>query len=205
MPLALLALTAGAFGIGVTEFVIMGLLLEISVDLGVSLQAAGLLVSGYAFGVVLGAPILTIVAAKLPKKTVLVALMIIFTLGNVACALAPDYTLVLIARVLTAFAHGTFFGVGSVVAAGRSPDATLRPPPFGEDARHVGEDADRDRQDHEEHASAPGVHDPAEHVRESRDPVRDRDESAGLCHSEPAVAHPKKRFSRSLAVRLDNH
>ncbi|MDN3516590.1 MFS transporter [Aquisalimonas lutea] len=117
MPIGLFALTAGAFGIGVTEFVIMGLLLEVSADLGVSLQAAGLLVSGYALGVVVGAPILTIIAAKLPRKTVLVGLMGVFTVGNIACAIAPTYSLVLGARVLTAFAHGTFFGVGSVVAA----------------------------------------------------------------------------------------
>ena len=118
MPLALYALTAGAFGIGVTEFVIMGLLLDMSADLHVTLQAAGLLISGYALGVVVGAPVLTVFTRQWPRKTVLLALMAIFTLGNAACALAPDYGLLMAARVVTAFAHGSFFGVGSVVATG---------------------------------------------------------------------------------------
>src|SRR3979490_2350152 len=116
MPLALYALTAGAFGIGVTEFVIMGLLIECAADFGVSISAAGLLISGYALGVVVGAPIMTIATAKWPRKTVLLVLMAVFTLGSAACALAPDYWSLMAARVLTAFAHGTFFGVGSVVA-----------------------------------------------------------------------------------------
>jgi len=118
MPVALYALAAGAFGIGVTEFVIMGLLLEVSADLGVTISAAGLLISGYALGVVAGAPVLTAATAGWPRKTVLLGLMLVFTLGNVACALAPDYWTLMAARVLTAFAHGTFFGVGSVVATG---------------------------------------------------------------------------------------
>lgn len=118
MPVALYALTAGAFGIGVTEFVIMGLLLQVGGDLGVSISAAGLLISGYALGVVAGAPILTIAMGRWPRKRVLLALMAIFTLGNAACALAPDYGLLMAARILTAFAHGTFFGVGAVVATG---------------------------------------------------------------------------------------
>jgi DHA1 family inner membrane transport protein len=116
MPLALYALTAGAFGIGVTEFVIMGLLIEVGADFGVSISAAGLLITGYALGVVVGAPIMTIATGRWPRKTVLLVLMAIFTLGNAACALAPDYWSLMAARVLTAFAHGTFFGVGSVVA-----------------------------------------------------------------------------------------
>ena len=116
MPLALYALTAGAFGIGVTEFVIMGLLLEVSADLRVSIATAGLLISGYALGVVVGAPVLTVLTGHLPRKDVLLTLMAIFTLGNLACALAPSYGLLMAARVLTALAHGTFFGVGSVVA-----------------------------------------------------------------------------------------
>jgi DHA1 family inner membrane transport protein len=118
MPLALYALTAGAFGIGVTEFVIMGLLLEVSADLGVSISASGLLISGYALGVVVGAPLMTVMTGRWPRKTVLLALMVIFILGNAACALAPSYIALMVARVLTAFAHGTFFGVGSVVATG---------------------------------------------------------------------------------------
>ncbi|MEC5398803.1 MFS transporter [Uliginosibacterium sp. H1] len=118
MPLALYALTAGAFGIGVTEFVIMGLLLQVSSDLAVSIPAAGLLISGYALGVVVGAPVMTVLSSRWPRKQVLLGLMVIFTLGNLACALAPSYTALMVARIVTAFAHGTFFGVGSVVATG---------------------------------------------------------------------------------------
>lgn len=121
MPLALYALTAGAFGIGVTEFVIMGLLLEVSADLGVTIATAGLLISGYALGVVVGAPILTVLTGRWPHKMVLIGLMAIFTAGNLACALAPSYGVLMAARVLTALAHGTFFGVGSVVATGLVP------------------------------------------------------------------------------------
>ncbi|WP_115047436.1 MFS transporter [Xanthomonas arboricola] len=120
-PPALLALTIGAFGIGTTEFVIMGLLQQVATDLGVSLSAAGLLISGYALGVCVGAPVLTLASARLPRKAVLVGLMAIFTLGNVACALAPDYTSLMVARVLTSLAHGTFFGVGAVVATSLVP------------------------------------------------------------------------------------
>ena len=117
MPLALYALAAGAFGIGVTEFVIMGLLLEVSRDLGVSVAAAGMLISGYALGVVVGAPILTVFTATWNRKRVLIGLMVIFIIGNSACALAPSYDLLMAARILTALAHGTYFGVGSVFAA----------------------------------------------------------------------------------------
>lgn len=116
LPPALFALTAGAFGIGTTEFVIMGLLMQVSADLGVSIAAAGLLISGYALGVFAGAPLLTALTGRWPRKTVLLALMAVFTLGNLACALAPNYEVLMAARVLTSLAHGTFFGVGSVVA-----------------------------------------------------------------------------------------
>lgn len=121
MPIALLALTAGAFGIGTTEFVIMGLLMQVSADLHVSIATAGLLISGYALGVAVGAPVLTIATRSLPRKTVLLALMAVFTLGNIACAVAPSYESLMAARVLTSLAHGTFFGVGSVVATGLVP------------------------------------------------------------------------------------
>jgi len=121
MPIALLALTAGAFGIGTTEFVIMGLLLQVSTDLHVTIAATGLLISGYALSVAVGAPLLTIASRSLPRKTVLLALMVIFTLGNLACALAPSYGWLMAARVVTALAHGTFFGVGAVVATGLVP------------------------------------------------------------------------------------
>jgi DHA1 family inner membrane transport protein len=117
-PAALYALTAGAFGIGTTEFVIMGLLLQVAADLHVSIPAAGLLVSGYALGVFVGAPLLTAATGRMPRKLTLIALMAIFTIGNAACALAPNYAALMIARVMTSFAHGTFFGVGSVVATG---------------------------------------------------------------------------------------
>ena len=118
MPLALYALTVGAFGIGVTEFVIMGLLIDVSGDLGVSIAAAGMLISGYALGVVFGAPVLTVLSSRWPRKTALIALMVIFTIGNIACALAPNYETLMAARLLAALSHGTFFGVGSVVATG---------------------------------------------------------------------------------------
>lgn len=116
MPLAIYALMIGAFGIGTTEFVIMGLLPQMSENLGVSLSSAGMLVSGYALGVAIGAPILSLLSSKLPKKSALIALMAIFTIGNLVCAIAPDYWTLMIARVVTSFAHGTFFGIGSVVA-----------------------------------------------------------------------------------------
>ncbi|WP_329742384.1 MFS transporter [Dyella sp. A6] len=115
-PLALYALAAGAFGIGTTEFVIMGLLEQVAASLHVSIAAAGLLISGYALGVFAGAPLLTLATHRMPRKSVLLALMLIFTLGNLACAVAPNYPLLMAARVLTSLAHGTFFGVGSVVA-----------------------------------------------------------------------------------------
>ncbi len=122
LPLALYALTVGAFGIGTTEFVIMGLLLQVAADLQVGLAAAGLLISGYALGVFVGAPVLTLATGRMPRKAVLVALMLIFTLGNLVCAIAPNYTVLMIARVITSLAHGTFFGVGAVVATGLVPE-----------------------------------------------------------------------------------
>lgn len=118
IPLALYALTVGAFGIGTTEFVIMGLLLQVAGELKVTIAAAGLLISGYALGVFVGAPLLTAATSRMPRKGALVALMVIFTLGNLACALAPNYTWLMAARVLTSLAHGTFFGIGAVVATG---------------------------------------------------------------------------------------
>jgi DHA1 family inner membrane transport protein len=117
-PIGLYALTAGAFGIGTTEFVIMGLLLQVAADLHVGIAAAGLLISGYALGVFVGAPLLTAATSRLPRKTALVALMVIFTIGNLVSALAPNYTVLMVARVITSLAHGTFFGVGAVVATG---------------------------------------------------------------------------------------
>lgn len=117
LPLQLYALTAAAFAIGTTEFVIMGLLPEIASDLAVSIPDAGLLVAGYALGVVVGAPILTLGTRQLERKSLLLVLMGLFILGNLTAAVAPNYTVLMIARVVAALCHGTFFGVGAVVAA----------------------------------------------------------------------------------------
>lgn len=116
MPLPILALAVASFGIGTTEFVIMGLLPEVARSFGVTIPQAGYLVSGYALGVVVGAPIVAILTAGLPRKTALLALMGVFLAGNLGCALAPTYSLLMAARILTAFAHGAFFGIGAVVA-----------------------------------------------------------------------------------------
>lgn len=116
LPLPILALAVASFGIGTTEFVIMGLLPEVADSFGVSVPAAGYLVSGYAMGVVVGAPILAIATARLPRKTALLGLVTLFTVGNIGCALASTYWLLMAARVLTAFSHGAFFGIGAVVA-----------------------------------------------------------------------------------------
>jgi DHA1 family inner membrane transport protein len=117
MPLPLFALALAAFAIGTSEFVIMGLLPDLARDLGVSIPQAGLLVTGYALGVVIGAPILALATARLPRKTALLALIGTYAVGNLLCAVAPSYTLLMSARVLTALCHGAFFGIGSVVAA----------------------------------------------------------------------------------------
>jgi len=113
----LLALATGAFGIGVTEFAPMGMLPGIAADLGVSIPAAGLLVSAYALGVLIGAPLMTLTTGRIPRRQLLIGLMAIFTLGNLMSALASDYTSLLIARVVTSLNHGAFFGVGALVAA----------------------------------------------------------------------------------------
>ncbi|TQJ91745.1 MFS transporter [Streptomyces sp. SLBN-31] len=118
MPLALLALAIGAFGIGTTEFVIMGVLPEVAGDFGVSIPTAGLLVSGYALGVVLGAPLLTVLGTRVSRKKMLMFLMGLFVVGNALSALAPSFGVMLAGRVVASLAHGAFFGIGSVVAAG---------------------------------------------------------------------------------------
>jgi DHA1 family inner membrane transport protein len=118
MPLPLLALSVAAFGIGTTEFVIMGLLPDVARDLSVSIPAAGMLVSAYALGVAIGAPIVAIAVANVPRKQALMRLIGIFIVGNLLCALAPNYAILMAARIVTAFCHGAFFGIGSVVAAG---------------------------------------------------------------------------------------
>jgi MFS transporter, DHA1 family, inner membrane transport protein len=116
VPRALLALAIGAFGIGTTEFVVMGMLPEIADDLGVSVSAVGLLISAYAIGVVVGAPTLTAIGLRFTPRQTLVALMVVFVVGNTLAALAPTYGLLVAARVVTALAHGSFFGVGAVAA-----------------------------------------------------------------------------------------
>lgn len=118
MPLPLLALAVAAFGIGTSEFVIMGLLPDVARDLAVSIPAAGMLVSAYALGVTIGAPIVAIAIANVPRKAALMRLIGIFIVGNLLCALAPNYAILMAARIVTAFCHGAFFGIGSVVAAG---------------------------------------------------------------------------------------
>lgn len=121
MPLPILALAIASFCIGTTEFVIMGLLPEVAADLGVTIPAAGLLVTGYALGVVFGAPVVAVATARMPRKPVLIGLAGLFVVGNLLCAVAPSYWLLMAARVVTAFGHGAFFGIGSVVAASLVP------------------------------------------------------------------------------------
>lgn len=118
-PLAALALAA--FGIGTTEFVIMGLLPDVARDLGTTIPAAGLLVSGYALGVAFGGPSLAVALARLPARRALLALMALFVIGNIGCALAPGYSWLMVARIVTAFCHAAFFGIGAVIAAALAP------------------------------------------------------------------------------------
>jgi len=117
MPLALLALAIGAFGIGTTEFVIIGLLPEIATGFDVTIPTAGLLVTGYALGVVVGAPLMTAIGTRVDRKGMLMLLMALFVVGNLTSAVAPDFAVMLIGRVIASLAHGAFFGIGSVVAA----------------------------------------------------------------------------------------
>ncbi|AVS92673.1 MFS sugar transporter [Paracidovorax avenae] len=121
MPIALFALTLGAFAIGTTEFVIVGLLPTVAADLGIGLPSAGLLVSLYALGVAVGAPVLTALTGRLPRKALLLALMALFTAGNLLAWQAPGYGTLVAARVLTGLAHGVFFSIGSTIATGLVP------------------------------------------------------------------------------------
>ena len=116
MPLALFALTLSAFAIGTTEFVIVGLIPTIADQLQVSLPSAGLLVSLYALGVAIGAPVLTALTGRMPRKWLLVGLMAAFILGNLLAWQAPDYHTLIIARIVTGLAHGVFFSIGSTIA-----------------------------------------------------------------------------------------
>ena len=121
MPPALLALALCAFSIGTTELVIVGLLPEVAGDLGVTVPTAGLLVTGYALGVVFGGPVLTAATIKLPKKMLLLTLMGVFISGNVLAALAPDYAALMAGRIVSSLAHGAFFGVAIAVTASLVP------------------------------------------------------------------------------------
>lgn len=121
MPIALLALTLSAFAIGTTEFVIVGLLPTVAADLSISIPSAGLLVSLYALGVAIGAPVLTALTGKLPRKALLLALMALFTAGNLLAWQAPRYETLVAARILTGLAHGVFFSIGSTIATGLVP------------------------------------------------------------------------------------
>jgi DHA1 family inner membrane transport protein len=117
MPLALFVLALSAFAIGTTEFVILGLLPDVARNLQVSIPSAGWLITGYALGVAIGAPVMALATAALPRKRALLILMAIFIFGNVLCAIATGYGFLMVARVITALCHGAFFGIGSVAAA----------------------------------------------------------------------------------------
>ncbi|WP_421910780.1 MFS transporter [Marinobacter sp.] len=116
MPIALFALTLSAFAIGTTEFVIVGLVPTIAQDLGVTLPSAGLLVSLYALGVAIGAPVLTALTGRWNRKVVLLSLMGLFIIGNILAWMAPNYSSLITARILTGLAHGVFFSIGSTIA-----------------------------------------------------------------------------------------
>lgn len=117
MPLGLIALAMGGFGIGLTEFVIMGLLPEVSADFEVTESVAGYLISGYALSVAIGAILLTAAVTRFERKKVLLSLMVLFIIGNLMSALAPSYEVMMGGRIVAALCHGAFFGIGSVVAA----------------------------------------------------------------------------------------
>ena len=120
--LALLALAISAFGIGTTEFVPVGLLSSIADDLSISITLAGLLISGYAIGVAIGAPVLTALTGKMNRKTLLMSLMVVFIIGNLVAGISTSFGLLLVARFITAFSHGIFFSIGSTIAADLVPE-----------------------------------------------------------------------------------
>ncbi len=121
MPIAVFALSLAAFCIGTTEFIISGILLGVSTDLGVSIPTAGLLVTGYAAGVAVGGPVLALLMTKIPLKPAILAVMAVFALGQLLCAIAPTYELLLVARLISACGHGVFFGVASVAVSHMVP------------------------------------------------------------------------------------
>ncbi|MEU5566114.1 MFS transporter [Micromonospora musae] len=118
LPAGLIALAIGAFGIGLTEFVIMGLLPEVAADFAVTEPVAGWLISGYALSVAIGGVALTAAVTRLPRKQVLLGLMVLFIVGNLLSAVADSYSMMMVGRVVAALCHGAFFGIGAVVAAG---------------------------------------------------------------------------------------
>ncbi|MGY3609451.1 MULTISPECIES: MFS transporter [unclassified Bradyrhizobium] len=117
MPLALYALAVATFAIGTTEFVIVGLIPEIATDLGVSIPTAGLLVSLYALSITLGTPIVSALTGALPRRQLAIGLMALFTICNLSAAVSPNYTTLLLSRIVMAVAHGVFFGVGAACAS----------------------------------------------------------------------------------------
>jgi DHA1 family inner membrane transport protein len=117
MPFAIYALAVAAFAIGTAEFVISGILPLLATDLHVSIPTAGLLVTAYAIGVAIGGPVLTVMTARFPQRTVLIGVMAVFVVSQLLCAIAPDYGLLLAARVLSSAAHGVFFGAGNIIVA----------------------------------------------------------------------------------------
>ncbi|MEO6012021.1 MAG: MFS transporter, partial [Devosia sp.] len=122
MPPAVFALSLAAFCIGTTEFLISGILLAVSRDLAVSIPIAGLLVTGYAAGVAIGGPVLALILSRFPVKPTILGVMAIFAIGQMLCALAPNYELLLAARLVSACGHGVFFGVGSVAISRLVPE-----------------------------------------------------------------------------------
>ncbi|MDF0535389.1 MFS transporter [Shewanella sp. A32] len=116
MPIAIIALTLAGFAIGTSEFIIMGLMPEVASSLKVDLPRAGLLVTVYALGVVIGGPILSLATASISRKKTLIGLLMLFVIGNLCCACASGYSTLMVARVLTSLCHGTFFGLASIVA-----------------------------------------------------------------------------------------
>ncbi|MFP1818197.1 MFS transporter [Lonsdalea quercina] len=117
MPIALLALAVGAFGIGLTEFVIAGILPQIAAEFSVSIPQAGMMATSYALGVFVGAPLLTVLGSRVPRKAMLIVLAVIFTVGNIITATAPTMQIGITGRIVTSFNHGGFFGIGSIIAA----------------------------------------------------------------------------------------
>lgn len=121
MPVGLIALALGGFGIGLTEFVIMGLMPEVAADFAISEATAGWLITGYALSVAVGALVITAAVTRLPRKPVLLGLLVLFIVGNLLCAVAPTYSAMMTGRIVAALCHGAFFGIGSVVAGSLVP------------------------------------------------------------------------------------